>query len=113
MEIYVVLATYKDGRHNQVTSPVIVTENPAVALTAAFGVEEKGYFLGHNDGVAIFKIVDDAVYPPMPYDPGGHPPPNVVFTRIRSMHNKSGWVESWYSAELEVMYRRVFDATAT
>lgn len=110
---FVVQVTHSHGGHGPVTEPVTVALNPAVALTVAHSVEEKGFrFTNQEDGVQVFRLQEGELRSrEQLMDNSGRPAPHsLVYYRLRDRHAPGGWRIAWLDSELEQYYRKIFDS---
>lgn len=104
--VYIVQVTQRTGLHVTASVPILATESPAVALTAACGADAGGYpLVADGDGTRVFRL------DPRRMELGGSEsfaePKTLVFARIRE---EKGWSVRWYDAKLERTYGQIFNA---
>jgi len=114
MTLYIVQVMHRIANGTPFTEPVLVTGNPAVALTAAFGTEEKGYrFIAVGDGAQVYRLENDRWMrsaEPFVTKDGLAAPASLVFSRVRYEGAPGGWLVDWLDPEMERTYRKIFDS---
>jgi len=119
-ELFVVHVGHNTG-HGLAHNVVMVTENAAVALTAAFSAELMGYEFYDDSFVAVDRLETGRAYHKRDFkwQMGDRPPRHVVFCRgHRRVDSEPGqprryrWEDEWFDEGLRARYEKAMTPVA-
>jgi hypothetical protein len=119
-ELFVVHVGHNTG-HGLAGNVILVSENPAVALAAAFSAELMGYEFYDESYVAVDRLETERAYHKREFtwQMGERTPRHVVFCRGRRRTDSAAgqprryrWEDEWFDEELKARYEKAMAPVA-